>query len=518
MMPMILEFLSYLAPLVVSFLLVKRILISTNKQGPNAKQLLPPGPIALPIIGHLHLLGPFLHQTFRKLSSRYGPLMYLRLGSVGCVVASNPEFAKELLKTYELAFAARMHTAAITHLTYNSSFAFAPYGTYWKFIRKFSTYELLGNRTLAQFLPVRTKELHHLLQFVLDKAKAGESVNLTQELLKLTNNTISQMMLSMRCSGTGNPADSVRTLVREVTEIFGEFNISDSIWFLKNWDLQGFRKRFEDLHRRFDALLEMIMRERERVRSESKQKKGDNVNKVKDFLDIMLDVLEKDNSESEVDFTRNHIKALILDFFTAATDTTAIVLEWAMAELINHPKLLKIAQQEIDQVVGKGRLVEESDSPHLHYIQAIIKETFRLHPPVPMINRKSIQTCQVKGYTIPAECMVFVNVWAIGRDPKVWTDPLKFQPERFLKSDDSIDVRGQHYELLPFGSGRRGCPGASLALQELPTTLAAMIQCFDWKVANGVVDMVERPGLTAPRAKDLECVPVVRFTPTLFAT
>ncbi|KAK6257988.1 hypothetical protein QUC31_001447 [Theobroma cacao] len=520
---MMLQLLSYSTLYIASFLLVKTILISVNN-----RPKLPPGPIALPVIGHLHLLGPFIHQTFHKFSSRYGPLMYLRLGSIGCVVASNPELAKELLKTYELAFAARMHTAAITHLTYDSSFAFAPYGPYWKFIKKFSTYELLGNRTLSQFLPVRTKELHRFIKFLLDRSKAGESVNVTQELLKLTNNTISQMMLSMRCSGSGNPADGVRALVREVTEIFGEFNISDSIWFCKNWDLQGFRRRFEDIHRRYDALLERIIRDREEVRKSKKEcDQRDNGNEVKDFLDMMLDVLENDNSE--IQLTRNHIKALVLDFLTAGTDTTAIVLEWALAELINNPEVLKLAQKEIDQVVGTSRLVEESDSPRLQYIQAIIKETFRLHPPVPMISRKSIQSCKIKGYTIPADCLVFVNIWAIGRDPTVWADPLRFQPERFLKSYEGdhssgpIDVRGLHYQLLPFGTGRRGCPGASLAMQELPTTLAAMIQCFDWKPAatsktGDGVDMSERPGLTAPRAKDLECVPVARFTPTVFAT
>ncbi|KAK6246566.1 Cytochrome P450 - like 10 [Theobroma cacao] len=522
---MMLELLSYAILFIASFLIVKTIIY--NKSRPK----LPPGPIALPIIGHLHHLGPFLHQTFHKLSSRYGPLIYLRLGSVGCVVASNPELAEEFLKTYELTFANRKQTAAINHLTYNSSFAFAPYGPYWKFIKKLSTIELLGNRTLSQFLPVRTKELHHFMEVLLEKSKAGESVNVTQELLKLTSNIISEMMLSMKCSGSGNSADGVQTIVREVTEIFGEFSISDIIWLCKNWDLQGFRKRFEDIHRRYDALLERIIRDREEVRKSKKGRnecyQGDNVDEVKDFLDMMLDVLETDNSEMQL--TRNHIKACIMDFLTAATDTAAIALEWALAELINHPDVLKIAQEEIDQVVGKSKLVEESDNPRLLYIHAIIKETFRLHPPIPMINRKSVQSCQIKGYTIPADSLLFVNIWAIGRDPNVWADPLKFQPERFLTSNEGdnnsgpIDVRGLHYQLLPFGAGRGRCPGTSLAMQALPTTLAAMIQCFHWKPAatskiGDGVDMSERPGLTAPRAKDLECVPIARFTPTLFAT
>ncbi|GKV09173.1 hypothetical protein SLEP1_g20715 [Rubroshorea leprosula] len=395
----------------------------------NSTSKLPPGPLALPVIGHLHLLGPLIHKTFHHLSSRYGPLIYLRIGSVPCVVASSPELAKEFLKTNELTFSARKHTFAIDHLTYHSSFAFAPYGPYWKFIKKLSAYELLGSRTLNQFLPIRTQELNHFIAILLQKSKSGESVNLTQELLKLTNNVISQMMMSLRCSGIADQADGVRTLVRE-------------------------------------------------------------------------------------------------DFLTAATDTTAIALEWALAELINHPEVLEKAQKEIDKVVGKNRLVEESDNPSLHYIHAVIKETFRLHPPIPMISRKSTQECKIGGYTIPEGALLFVNIWSIGRDPKVWEDPFKFRPERFLKSENgeasgtTIDVKGLHYQLLPFGSGRRACPGISLAMQELPTALAAMIQCFDWKVVvtdgekHGpvdVVDMDERPGLTAPRAHDLECFPISRL-------
>lgn len=214
------------------------------------------------------------------------------------------------------------------------------------------------------------------------------------------------------------------------------------------------------------------------------------------------------------------------DFITAATDTTAAATEWALAELINNPEVLEKARQEIDTVVGNKRLVEESDSPNLPYIQAIIKETFRLHPPIPMIARKSIQESKINGYTIPKNTLLFVNIWSIGRDSRYWKNPLEFEPERFLKSEGdmvqstaSTDIKGQHYELLPFGTGRRSCPGIALALLELPVTLAAMIQCFDWKVAdtdavkvkgNALVDMTERPGLTAPRFHDLVCSPEPR--------
>lgn len=156
------------------------------------------------------------------------------------------------------------------------------------------------------------------------------------------------------------------------------------------------------------------------------------------------------------------------------------------------------------------------------YLQAIIRETFRLHPPVPMVTRRCVAECKVENYVIPENTLLFVNVWSIGRNPKLWKNPLEFRPERFLKNGegDSIDVRGQHFQLLPFGSGRRMCPGVSLAMQEVSALLGAIIQCFDFKVVDhktgmilndvGDIDVDERPGLTAPRVNNLLCVPVER--------
>ncbi|CAA3031596.1 licodione synthase-like [Olea europaea var. sylvestris] len=488
----------------------------------------PPSPLALPIIGHLYILGPKIHKTFHELAVRYGPLIQLRLGSVPCVVVSTAELAKEFLKINELTFSARKNSNAIKILTYNSSsFAFSPYGPYWKFIKKLCIYELLGARNLNHFRPVRTTEISSFVQLLMNKAKSSSGskpINITEELLSLTSNVISQMMLSIRCSENEGDAATARTVIREVTQIFGEFDASDMIWLCKNFDFQGIKKRSEDIQRRYDALLEKIIADRERVRRQNREvRTADSgapaAKEAMDFLDILLDVMESGNAE--VKFTRDHLKALILDFFTAGTDTTAIAIEWALAELINHPSVLKKAQEEIEEVVGSHRLVQESDASNLPYIQAIIKETFRLHPPIPMLARKSTTDCEIKGYTIPAGTLLFVNIWSIGRNRKYWDNPLEFRPERFLEpskdsNEDTIDVKGQHFELLPFGTGRRGCPGMLLALQEVHTVLAAMVQCFDWKLPPsdgdhlGGVDMSERPGLTAPRAHDLVCLLVPR--------
>ncbi|XP_054789693.1 cytochrome P450 93B16-like [Prosopis cineraria] len=499
------------------------------KSKPTPTLSLPPSPPALPLVGHLHLLKPLVHQALHELQIKYGPLMHLRLGSTNMVVASTPELAKELLKTNELAYCARPMSIAINLVTYdNAAFAFAPYNTYWRFIKKLSNTELLGARTIRQFCPGRASEIHRFIKDLMDKSMTGESVNLTQELMKLSGNVISRMMLSIQSTGTDRQAEEARNLAREVTQIFGEFNVADFIKICKTLDVQGFRKRAVDLHKRFDAFLERIISAREESRKQQKASvkaedgpDQDGEEKVRDFLDILLDVAEDESSE--VSLTRNHVKALILDFFTAGTDTTATAVEWTVSELIKNPRVLKKAQEEVDRVTEQKRLINESDIPNLPYINAIVKEIMRLHPPVAMINRQGTQDCVVSGYLIPKGTFLFVNVWAMGRDPKIWQSPLEFAPERFLEGKQSgLDVKGHHYELLPFGSGRRGCPGQPLAMRELPVVIGALIQCFTWKpldsdgkiIADGkTINMDERPGLTAPRANDLLCIPVARFNP-----
>nr|GMD46394.1 cytochrome P450 93A3-like [Ipomoea batatas] len=446
------EFQEFIFPLLSCLILTILLGILFRKQ---TNSRLPPSPLAFPIIGHLHLLAPIPHQALHNLSNRHGPLMQIWLGSVPCVVASSAEMAKEFLKTHEYSFSDRPISAAVDYLTYGSQdFSFAPYGPYWKFMKKLCMSELLGGRTLDLLLPVRRDEIRRFLALLSHKAKAGEHVDVGAELLR------------------------------------------------------GLRKRLKDVHERFDGMMEKIIHDHiDAKRRRQQNKGGDEV--VRDLLDILLDIAE--DKSSEMQLTRENIKAFALDIFAAGTDTSAITVEWALAELINHPETMEKASQELDSVIGTNRLVQESDISNLPYLQAIVKETLRLHPTGPMIVRESTEDCVIGGYNIPAKTRLFVNVWGINRDPRHWENPLEFQPERFLSGE--FDVRGQHYEFLPFGSGRRGCPGTSLAMQVVQTSLAAMIQCFKWKVNEGSVDMEEGPGLTLPRAHPLVCLPVARINP-----
>lgn len=375
--------------------------------------------------------------------------------------------------------------------------------------------EFLGNRVVSQFLPVRADETKSFLSVLLTKAKHGEQVNFTEEVTKLTTNILSRMMMGVRLSGTEEGAKQA-LIVHKVAQIFAAPNLADVFPILKYFDVQGIKKKSKDIHKRYDDMLEGILVKREEVRRRRKRElEGltDENKGVKDFLDMLYDVV--DDEKAEIRLTRNHIKGLILDFFTAGTDTSATSIEWTLAELINNVKIMKKAQEEIDRVVGKERLVTELDGPNLPYMQALIKETLRLHAPIPVFARKAMQDCIVMGIQIPADTMLFINIFSMARDPNHWDSPLEFKPERFLNNDATSlrDVKGQHFELMPFGTGRRGCPGMSLALQELHMTVAAIVQCFDWKVTtnNGVVDMEERAGLSVPRARDLLCVPMARI-------
>ncbi|KAH6758011.1 hypothetical protein C2S52_023092 [Perilla frutescens var. hirtella] len=448
---------------------------------------LPPSPLALPIIGHFHLLTPPPHQALAKLSSRHGPFICIYLGSVPCIVASSPEIAKELLKTYESFFSNRPQTVANDYITYGSQdFVFAPYGPYWKFMKKLCMSQLLGGQTLDLLQPIRCHEIKQLVEYLAKKADDGKSVDIGREIVRMTNNVISRMLMSERCSGDEGEAGAVAKLVQEITEVLGTFNLSDYIWFCKNLDVQGLGKRVKEVRGRFDVMMEKIIGEHQNKRKKSGSKEGE---AVEDLLDILLDIAEDPSSEMKL--TRENIKAVIMNLFIAGTDTSANTIEWALAELINHPKIMQNAVQEIESVIGNNRLVEESDIPNLPYLQAIVKETLRLHPGAPLLLRESSKDCIVAGYHIPAKTRLFINVWAIGRDPSHWDNALEFRPQR------------------------RGCPGSSLALQIVQTTLAALIQCFEFKIEGGkdIVDMEEGSGISLPRANPLVCTPLRRLNP-----
>ncbi|KAL6606423.1 hypothetical protein ACP70R_042076 [Stipagrostis hirtigluma subsp. patula] len=491
------------------------LLLTLSALRSNARsKKLPPSPLALPLIGHLHLIRPPPHRAFDRILARYGPLVYLRLGpSTHCVVAGTADAARDLLK-FEASIPERPLTAVTRHLAYDSAgFAFAPYGPHWRFMKRLCMSELLGPRTVDQLRPVREAELRAVLAAARAAADRREPIDLSRQLIRMSNNAIMRMVASAL---PGHMTEAARDCAKQVAELVGAFNLEDYVALCRGWDLQGLGRRTREVRDKFDALLEIMITAKEKARREPAAAAAG----TKDLLDILMDAAEDPNAE--IKLTRENIKAFILDIFTAGSDTTATSVEWMLAQLINHPACMEKLRAELDAVVGRSRLVGEQDVAQLPYLQAVFKETLRLQPPAVFVQRETIEPVHVRGYTIPPKTSVFFNVFSIGRDPGSWEEPLQFRPDRFMPGGEgaAVDPKGQHLQLMPFGSGRRACPGMGLAMQAVPAFLAALVQCFDWAVPvpegqskAPPLDMEEAAALVSARKQPLVLIPTPRFHP-----
>jgi cytochrome P450 len=473
---------------------------------PRSAKLLPPGPPALPIIGNLHMLGKLPHRNLRDIAQKYGPLMFLRLGSVPTVVASSPEMAEQFLKTHDLNFAGRPSTTVGKNMIYNSTdIGFSPYGPYWRTMRKVCVLELFSPKRLELLKFVRKEEICALIHSVTKCSLSGEAVNVSKLVSAMTTDIICRMACGKKYCEGDLDSRGFKDMIKELFFLLGAINIGDFIPWLEWMDLQGLRRRQKSCHNTFDAFFEMVI-------EEHVQKSNDESADNKDFVDVMLGLMEDDDMEIKI--TRDNIKAVIFDMLGAGTDTSSATLEWAMSEMLLNPSMMRKVQEELESVVGLDRRVEESDLPRLDYLKAVVKETLRLHPPGPLlIPHESFHDCTVGGYFIPGKSRLLVNVWALARDPNSWEYADVFKPERFIGSP--IDIKGQHFQVIPFGAGRRGCPAQSLGLTVVEYALASLLQCFDWKLPNGMkpgdLDMTEELGLSTPRSVHLVAVPTLRL-------
>ncbi|AEE83587.1 cytochrome P450 like protein [Arabidopsis thaliana] len=469
---------------------------------------LPPSPPSLPIIGHLHLilLSTLTHKSFQRLSSKYGPLLHLRIFHVPIVLASSASVAYEIFRDQDVNVSFR-HSPPIEESLFLGSYSFisAPYGDYWKFMRKLMVTKILGPQALERSRRFREDELDRFYKTLLDKAMKKESVEIVEEAAKLNNNTICKMIMGRSCSEETGEAERIRGLVTESMALTKKIFLATIFHKpLKKLGISLFKKEIMSVSRKFDELLEKILVEHEEKMEEHHQ--------GTDMMDVLLEAYRDENAEYKI--TRNHIKSMFVDLFIAGTDTSSTTIQWIMAEIINHPKILERLREEIDFVVGKTRLIQETDLPNLLYLQAIIKEGLRLHPPGPLLPRTVQERCEIKGFHIPEKTILVVNSYAIMRDPDFWEDPDEFKPERFLsisRSGQEDEIRDKFLKYIPFASGRRGCPGTNLAYASVGTAVGVMVQCFDWKIEGENVNMNEAAGtMVLTMAHPLKCTPVPR--------
>ncbi|EOA16584.1 hypothetical protein CARUB_v10004749mg [Capsella rubella] len=429
----------------------------------NKKLKLPPSPaIPLPVIGHLHLLKPRLHRLLLSFSQSLGnaPIFHLRLGN-------------------------RLH------IGYNAThMVAAPYGDHWKNLRRIAAVEIFSSQRLNTFLYIRRDEIRRLISRISrDSLHKFAEVEMKSLLGNLSSNNIIRMVAGKRYYDDGtednDEAKRVRQLVSGLTGGASAGNPADYISIVR-W-VTNFEKTIKHLGKRFDAFLQGLVDEKR-----AEKERGHTM------IDHLLS-LQETQPEYYNDVT---IKGMILSMISAGTDTSAATLEWAMSSLLNHPEILMKVRAEIDDKIGLDRLIEESDIVNLPYLQNTVSETLRLYPAVPLLlPHMSSDDCKVAGYDMPRGTILLANAWAMQRDPKLWEEPERFKPERFEKEGEI------HKLMMPFGIGRRACPGAGLAQRLVGLTLGALVQCFEWeRVGEELVDMTEDDGVTLPKMMPLRAM------------
>nr|XP_011457549.1 PREDICTED: geraniol 8-hydroxylase-like [Fragaria vesca subsp. vesca] len=483
-----------------AWIIIQALYLFTRRSKAIPRTRLPPGPKPFPLIGNLLELGDKPHVSLTKLSQRYGPIISLQLGQLTTVVVSSATLAKEILRTHDQVFCNRTIPDAVhscNHADY--SFAFLPVSAKWRNLRTICNLHLFAPKVLdANHSNRRVK-----VQKLVDSMRAGEAVDIGKAAFTTALNLMSQTIFSVDLADpSSRTAKEFKETIWGIMEEAGKPNLVDFFPLLRKIDPQGINRRQTNYFKKMIDFFDRMMDQRLQSRKE------DSYITTDDMLDTLLNISEVKREDMDILETQH----LFLDLFAAGTETTSATLEWAMAELLCNQEVLSKAQTELKQEIGKGKLVEESDIVRLPYLQAIIKETFRLHPTFPLLlPRKSGANIEIGGYIIPEGAQVLINVWAIGRDPLTWENPNLFMPERFLGEDNQIDFTGRNFELIPFGGGRRICPGLPLAIRMLHLMLGSLLNNSDWKLEDGVVaetmNMDEKFGLTLQKAQPLRVVP-----------
>ncbi|KAH6809410.1 hypothetical protein C2S51_027193 [Perilla frutescens var. frutescens] len=456
------------------------------------RKTLPPSPRKLPIIGNLHQLGKYPHRSLQSLSKRYGQLMLLHFGNVAVVVATSAAAAREIMKNQDLIFSNRPKISIPDRLLYGSrDVAFSQYGDYWRQMRSICVLQLLSSKRVQSFRRIREEETSLMVEKIELLGRSSTVVNLSDELMGMTNDVICRVALGRKYSGEGGEENKFNKLLKESVELLGASPVGEFVPWLSWIDrVVGLDAKVDRFAKLFDEFLEDVVREHR-----NREKLGDDAEL--DFVDILLQFQRENKNNSPVE--DEAIKALVMDMFAAGTDTTHSAMEWTMTELIRNPTTMKTLQNEVREVAGSKGEIEEEDLEKMPYLKAVFKESLRLHPPVPLlIPRESTQDTKLLGYDVVSGTRVVINAWAISRDPSLWENPEEFYPQRFL--DSSIDFKGLHFELVPFGAGRRGCPGIAFATAVNELAIAKLVHKFNFALPNEGrqqdFDMTEANGIT----------------------
>ncbi|KAK9155327.1 hypothetical protein Sjap_002807 [Stephania japonica] len=430
--------------------------------------------------------------------------MHLQLGELPTVVITTADLAQEVFKTHDLLFLDRPQSQTTKIVCYEwKDLAFAPYGDYWRELRKICTLQLLSSKRVKSFQSIREEEVSKLIRKVC--AMAGSPFNVSESVFSGMNDVTSSAAFGKKCKDKEAFLSATRAIIELGQGGLQVFDLFPSLEVLSV--IIGLKPKLEKLHRVHDKIFDDII-------SEHLVNKGKFANERRsefeqDLVDVLLSLQE--GTELQTPITMDNIKAVIVDIFIAGTETSSSVVEWAMAEMMRNQRVLKKAQTEVRRAMQGKAAVDETEIQELTYLKSVIKETLRLHPSLPLLlPRKCREACEIGGYVIPKGTQVIINAWAIGRDPESWPDAESFVPERF-DGINSADFNGNNFGFIPFGAGRRRCPGVSFGMATIELMLAHLLYHFDWELPTGIkpeeLDMKESFGSTVRRKNDLYLIP-----------
>ncbi|KAL3693240.1 hypothetical protein R1sor_006891 [Riccia sorocarpa] len=434
-----------------------------------------PGPRGYPVVGSLMELGCHAHRKLARLATEYGAesLMALSLGSTRLVVASSPESAREILQS--TAFSDRPIKQSAQQLLFARAIGFAPHGEYWRRLRRIAANHLFSPKRIAAHGAARQQECQIMVDALhrLSSMSPDGSVTLRTHLQHAALNNIMGSVFGRRYDFHSKEGKQLKEMVREGFDLLGAFNWADHLPLLEPLDPNNILSRCGELVPKVVAFVQNVIDEHRHNRIMPLECDAE-----MDFVDVLLGM------EGEDKLTDADMIAVLWEMIFRGTDTTAILTEWILAELVIHSEIQSKLRRELREVVGVAKAVTEVHIARSPLLQAVVKETLRLHPPGPLLSwaRLSTRDVQVAGHLVPAGTTAMVNMWAITHDEKIWENPLEFRPQRFIAAEGGVefDVKGSDLRLAPFGAGRRVCPGRALGMATVQMWVAKLVLEFDW--------------------------------------